>query len=823
MSTYYDILDAVAKYYGRGSDQWVEIAKKGISAENAEAILKQVPNVEIIKNADGSIRSWAYNSTGYASGSTNIGSVGNSNSLGGTTNLATKTQIKIPANTTIDTGGKVSATSGLKTAGKFVTGTVLPAIAAAGIGITLGKTIDKTLYNINPDFWDSHGMSTLNPDTWNMITQNDESLNARLFNMVFGIDNDNKATQGYLDETALAYMALYMQQQGVFSESNIYKPVKTDLTYNLPEDVKIIKTDVLPISIINFNYSPTLIKDYTYKCTNPNKANNSYILAFTPYESGYYKPRILTPDIYHDNPQKCGSPFIAVTPNPPDFPYGIEMGAGKKYSKDGVNYIGIGLDFYKEPSTRSVFEAYDYTSGNYSYYLAHTDARIHEDLFPALWELFYGAGMVAEEAIKGISNQENGKIPKLDETSTVDEVLIKLKEQYPELWEKSVTQEVIQPDGSIKEYNYVPITMPEIDSPNDTQPTSGTKTQIDTSVKPDNSTSTLLDSIKDIISKIPTNPNPPDTGSGKTPTPVIPLGSTNALFSIYNPSQLELNQLGGWLWSSNFVDQLLKVFSNPMDAIIGLHKVFANPIISGRSTIRVGYLDSGVESNLVANQYTSINCGYVDIQEYFGNVLDYDPYTKISLYLPFIGIVPLNVSEVMRSTITVTYHIDVLTGACLAEVNIQRDSVGGILYTYSGNCAVQYPISSGSYMGIVSGIVGIAGSIVGTVATGGALAPMIAGSVVSAMHMKTNVSHSGSLSGNSGAMGIKIPYIIITRPQTAMAEHFNEFQGYPSNYYVALGSCKGFVKVKSVHIDGINATDEEKNMIEELLKNGVFV
>ena len=61
MSTYLDMLGAVENYYGSGSDQWLEIAKYGISADNAESILSQVPGINLIKNSNGTIRSYTYN------------------------------------------------------------------------------------------------------------------------------------------------------------------------------------------------------------------------------------------------------------------------------------------------------------------------------------------------------------------------------------------------------------------------------------------------------------------------------------------------------------------------------------------------------------------------------------------------------------------------------------------------------------------------------------------------------------------------------------------------------------------------------------------
>ena len=364
--------------------------------------------------------------------------------------------------------------------------------------------------------------------------------------------------------------------------------------------------------------------------------------------------------------------------------------------------------------------------------------------------------------------------------------------------------------------------MPEGTSSIDLKPVTGNASQSNTSIKEDTSTKALIDLITSIITTPPTNTDIPDTGSGDTPPIVIPSGSASALYSIYNPTQEELNNFGSWLWSANFVDQLLKMFNDPMQSIIGLHKIFAQPIISGRGNIKVGYLDSGVNTNLVSNQYVTINCGSINIKEYFGNVFDYYPYTKIQLYLPFIGIVDLDTSDTMRSSLNIKYHIDVLTGACLAEVNVKRDSHGGILYTYNGNCAVQYPLSSGSYMGIVTGIISAG---IG-VATGVSGKPLLGvGMSLSGISgMRTDVKHSGNLSGNAGAMGIKKPYIIITRPQTHVADEVEKFTGYPTNNTLTLSNVNGYAKVNYVHVEEIEgAFNSEKDEIERLLKEGVII
>lgn len=72
-------------------------------------------------------------------------------------------------------------------------------------------------------------------------------------------------------------------------------------------------------------------------------------------------------------------------------------------------------------------------------------------------------------------------------------------------------------------------------------------------------------------------------------------------------------------------------------------------------------------------------------------------------------------------------------------------------------------------------------------------------------------------------MGSKIPYLIISRPQTAMAQNFETLSGYPSNTYTKLSACTGFTQVKFVHVENLNATDAEKQEIEQLLKEGVIL
>lgn len=760
---WYQLLNAVSNYYGSGSDQWATISQYGISSTEATSILKQIPGINIISNADGSVRSYSFSQ--ITENTAQLPSTVNSNAV-----TVSGNTVDIPAEMAVETGSTtVTATSGLATPGNFVMGTVVPAVGAVGLGITLGKLFDTVLYHSNPDFWNDIGLQSLDPETWDTLTYEDESIGARFINMVFGLNPETGEAQAYIDQDLAAYLAQYMQNKGVFNTSGGYE-----------------STGDIDHTTYNIKYRDAVGTSWVYN-------NVLYEIVETTRLTEAYSVG--------------GS------------------ASGQIYSKTNGQYrvkrtsLNTGSEWY---GWYNMSSAGSYYYGGLDYYNNSTGACTDNPTLPFsprdISRILYETPQTVNPTIEGIGTQDGGTTPNLEDNDSVSGALQKLKQQYPDLWNDAVRNHVIQPDGSIKEYVYIPINIPDIVNPTDPHPTSGDQTQDEPWRDTENSTENELAVIIDLLSKIPTNEDQ-ETGEGNTPPVVIPPGSASALYTVYNPTNSEINSFGSWLWSSNFVDQILKMFNDPMQAIISLHKVFCNPSISGRNSIKVGYLDSGVVANVVSSQYVTVPCGTVNLFEEFNNVFDYPPFTEVSLYLPFIGIVKLDANDVMRASITVTYHVDVLTGACLADVNVVRDMSGGVLYQYTGDCSVHYPLSSGSYMGMVSALLGVAGTIV----SGGSLAPMMIGATAKAMSGRSSVERSGNLSGNAGAMGIKKPYLVIQRPQTNLANVFETFVGKPANYTAKIKDCTGYISCTEVHIENCNGTDSELAELENLLKTGILI
>lgn len=345
------------------------------------------------------------------------------------------------------------------------------------------------------------------------------------------------------------------------------------------------------------------------------------------------------------------------------------------------------------------------------------------------------------------------------------------------------------------------------------------------------------DPSKDPVPKPTPSPTPEPVPPTPTPTPVPPIpvippiGEDAGLLHVYNPTSEQINAFGRWLWttfSGDLLDTLAKLFNNPMDAVIGLHELYCTPSTGSSTTIKAGFLDSGVTSRLVSSRYVEINCGAITVPEYWGNYLDYSPYTKVFCYLPFIGIVELNTDDIIGHGVQVLYKVDSYNGSCIAMIiTAKTPDSEGTIYQFSGNCAVEVPITSGMKSAVQSALIGAATCAVGAMGAGMAGVAItdaaIAGGMKRGLNSKNTVAHSGSFGSSYGAMGIKKPYIIVKRPMQKKIFGYNKHYGYPAHKMVTIGDCSGYLRAKEVEVKSSTATEEEKKRIEILLKEGVYV
>lgn len=703
---------------------------------------------------------------------------------------------------------------GLGSKAMYLLGSAYYGIGAVSTGIWLGKTIDSALYNLMPDYWDSIGASTLNPETWGSIINADDSPFGGLMNFILGIDGENGNAQAYMDANALAYMAMLLNQNGWFN-NDIEVTYTYDgnlLVYNSYFNQPLYGISNFTVSSENSNFIFTWTVNIPQDVTVIALVNTSgavTFLAFCKYENraSYV---IGTRTTYYKNGGGTTTDNINAS-----------LLTTKITTPNGTEFCCNTVSMYMSDTMAKT---------NLDCNYAQSSFNLRDNLYKDFATLIYEGVKQESGGIEGVSNQEDATLPDTSDWNDLASTLASLQQQYPDAFNNAMVWNTDSPydDTTGTQTTYVPVPFPSITSADDPQPVSGPQAQSTLSLN--DYPQTLVDILTNIIqqqtaTQTATPPsNPVDVGIGDTPLPIAPVGNASALWSVYHPTQAQVNSFGAWLWGSPFLTNIGKLFQNPIDGVISLHKIFAMPVDSGTGNIVVGTLDSGVSSATVNQQYVTVDCGSVNCMEDFGNVFDYSPFTSVSIYLPFIGIVPIDVNDVMRSTVHVTYGVDVYTGACLAMVEVTRDAHTVNMYQYAGVASVEYPLSNVQNGQLVSGLLAIGAGVASMVATGGVTAPAVgavAGGV--AAGAKSNVGKSGGFSGNAGAMGIKKPYLILQRPQTKVAQTFPEIEGYPTNYSCKLGDCSNQVVVKSVHVEGIPATDAELTQIESLLKEGVLI
>lgn len=328
--------------------------------------------------------------------------------------------------------------------------------------------------------------------------------------------------------------------------------------------------------------------------------------------------------------------------------------------------------------------------------------------------------------------------------------------------------------------------------------------------------------------------------------------------TLYKMSASQLTHLADVLWSNNFLTQVSNTALKPMEFIISLQQFPINVtgvtknIKAGRFLLNEFLSDNPVQGDVISGQFTRIDCGELNVKEKWGAAIDYQ--TDIQLFLPFIGTVSLSPQDVMASKIHVYYTVDLISGNCLASVLVKRGVLNSIIYQFNGNCSANYPITAENWSQVYSSLVSLSAGVAGVTDIGKSIASMPTKTPsqreaqrnaqfnfgrMSSEHMQgvgmeatgnllagafaPSVQRTGALSSCVGFMGVKKPYLIISRLVQSLPKDFGYHKGYMSNVTMKLSDCKGFTQVRAMHLDNIIATTNEKDELLGLLEGGVII
>lgn len=326
-------------------------------------------------------------------------------------------------------------------------------------------------------------------------------------------------------------------------------------------------------------------------------------------------------------------------------------------------------------------------------------------------------------------------------------------------------------------------------------------------------------------------------GIGSMPTdnisipelPSVDLSNTGA--TLYSLTPLQLKQFRSWLWTTDWVENLKKIRTDPMQNIIGISLIDI-PIPQGlNGLIYVGNVSSTVSANIVSNAFIELDCGEITLEEYYGSFADYEPFVATTLYLPKVGFVQIPADVCVNNTIKVVYHIELSSGEglCYVQLTSKRDGFTYIWNTYTCHITSNITLSAQDHS---QQLVALGNAIINTgiSASNAIISPSSAGqgltntlsSCIDIATTKNPTSTKGNIGNMSVIMCYKKPYLLINRTNLTKPTSFQENNGYLINYTATIGGHTGFLKTRDFHAE-FDAPYSHKVELERIMNEGVFI
>lgn len=303
----------------------------------------------------------------------------------------------------------------------------------------------------------------------------------------------------------------------------------------------------------------------------------------------------------------------------------------------------------------------------------------------------------------------------------------------------------------------------------------------------------------------------------------------------YAVTAAQLADLATYLWSSTFITDIKLLFNDPMEGVVSCRmfpfslSMHDGAHVGTSAPINIGNVVTTANGSPISNAYNCrFDLGSISVDEYYGSAMDYEPYTTLALYLPYIGIKDISTNEFMGKTLGVKYIVDITTGACIAQVWAGSQ----LLYTYDGKIGVDIPINSSNAAALASSLlmtgIGAAG---GLIASGGnplAVAGTVLATAKGVAGSQFHINKGGQNSAFAGFYMPQYPYLIINRPIQSLASNFGAVHGFPCNVAKKLSALKGYTEVEApiltdIHRTSFYATEAELEELKTLLETGVII
>lgn len=297
-----------------------------------------------------------------------------------------------------------------------------------------------------------------------------------------------------------------------------------------------------------------------------------------------------------------------------------------------------------------------------------------------------------------------------------------------------------------------------------------------------------------------------------------------------------------WFWNdtgdfetivNNYISNL---YGNLKECISGVFH-FPCPLnalcsTTGNKEIVIGRYHTSINADFLESPPKNILLGIVDLNDdkwkKTNSFLDFDGYTTIAMYLPYLGIIDLPTKTVQNTKLSVYYAVDVPS----MQMKYTIKSNGIIVHEQVVQFGDDIPISLSSGLqnvtntvsAVTSGVSDLA--MVGVIGGGKKAAASALLNTVADAHTTTDgITVKGSSSGVMGKWGALKCSLIVTKPISKRPKNYAQIKGNLICDTYKLSSLNGFTACENPRITFTQGKPTEKEIEEiySLLEKGVIL
>lgn len=335
------------------------------------------------------------------------------------------------------------------------------------------------------------------------------------------------------------------------------------------------------------------------------------------------------------------------------------------------------------------------------------------------------------------------------------------------------------------------------------------------------------------IGNTPYNPNSTPTNTDNLANDTF---STNVQYASFSRKYLltgtQLNNLYSVINNSTDFKQ-----KDGMQYFVSLQiipQIFAENCICNTEIIKFGdFPDINIVADHVDGSRVDYAIGLIDVADFdvpqrYNNFLDFYPYTRHKMYLPYIGTVDLP-PDLAGKHLNIKYSWDIENGNCTAYITVSTDTGESVFATYSGNVYGDIVVTANNAdIKQIKQALSLLGSVNSIFNSGTSLNPFaVIGAGISGMQTMSDLDSKGyfhSKSSQGDFNNFHAPQYCKLITQYMYVDDFSPFEkstGYNCNKWAKLSDVHGHTVVQNANLGSSFMTIDEVEELNRLLETGV--